>query len=200
MTRTSSQVCLSVPLYVETGMDLVIVLLYSPSKSGKVLEPIETVTRLQKLLFLLQQDIRLVHLVKRAEAYQYEARSMGPYSEKLSNDLQELESAGVIVGKQMQEWIGDDGDVVPTLDDFDMPGREPKRFESYRFSLSLDLGQKSGKALWDSLARKDRQGLVDFKAFFNSLSLRQLLIFIYGKYPRFTGASMIREQLLKGER
>lgn len=188
--------CQSQPLRVENAMDLLLTLLYAPGKSGTDAEPIEGITRLQKLLFLLQQDLGPKQLVKEAEAYRYKAYKMGPYSEQLRSDLEELESAGIVVTERLNYWLPDDGDGVPEKGaDFDTPMRETKRVESYRFSLSPDLGQKIGKDLWGSLAPKEREGLAAFKAFFNSLSLRQLLIFTYEKYPKFTEASTIKKQL-----
>ncbi len=186
----------SQPLRVENAMDSLLTLLYAPGKSGTDAEPIEGITRLQKLLFLLQQGIGPKQLVKEAEAYQYEAYKMGPYSEQLRSDLQELESAGIVVTKRLDYWLPDDGDGVPEKGaDFDTPTRGTKRVESYRFSLSPDLGLKIGKDLWDNLTPKDREEIAAFKAFFNSLSLRQLLIFTYEKYPEFTEASTIKKQL-----
>lgn len=188
--------CQPQPLRVENAMDLLLTLLYAPGKSGKDAEPIEGITRLQKLLFLLQRDIGPKQLVKEAEAYQYKAYKMGPYSEQLRSDLEELESAAIVVTERLNYWLPDDGDGVPEKSaDFDTPTRETKRVESYRFSLSADLGQQIGKDLWDSLAPKVREELAAFKAFFNSLSLRQLLIFTYEKYPEFTEASTIKKQL-----
>lgn len=188
--------CQSEPLRVENAMDLLLTLLFAPGKSGRDAEPIEGITRLQKLLFLLQQDIGPKQLVKEAEAYRYKSYKMGPYCEQLRSDLEELESAGIVVTKRLDYWLPDDGDGVPEKGaDFDTPTRETKRVESYRFSLSPDLGQQIGKELWDDLGRKDREELAAFKAFFNSLSLRQLLIFTYEKYPEFTEASTIKKQL-----
>ena len=186
----------SQPLRVENAMDLLLTLLYAPGKKGTAAEPIEGITRLQKLLFLLQQDVGPKQMVQEAEAYRYKAYKMGPYSEQLRGDLEELESAGIVVTKRLDYWLPDDGDGVPEKGaDFDTPTRKTKRVESYRFSLSPDLGQKIGKDLWGSLAPKKREELAAFKAFFNSLSLRQLLIFTYEKYPKFTEASTIRKQL-----
>ncbi|UCE60360.1 MAG: hypothetical protein JSU63_01155 [Phycisphaerales bacterium] len=184
------------PLRVENPMDLLLVLLYARGKSAKDAEPIEGITRLQKLLFLLQQDIGPKQLVKEAEPYQYKPFKMGPYSEQLRRDLEELESAGIVVTERLDYWLPDDGDGVSEKGaDFDSPTRETKRVESYRFSLSPDLGQQIGKELWDTLVPKAREELADFKAFFNSLSLRQLLIFTYEKYPQYTEASTIKKQL-----
>lgn len=188
--------CLPQPIRVENAMDLLITLLHAPGKSGADAEPIEGITRLQKLLFLLQQDVGPKQLVEEAEAYPYESYKMGPYSERLRRDLEELESAGIVVSERLNYWLPDDGDGVPERGaDFDTPIRKTKRVESYRFSLSPELGQRIGRDLRGSLDPKEREELTAFKSFFNSLSLRQLLIFTYEKYPEFTDASTIKKQL-----
>ena len=185
----------SEPLRVESAMDWLLILLYAPGKSGMDAEPIEGITRLQKLLFLLQQGIGPKDLVKEAEAYDYKPYKMGPYSEQLRSGLEELESAGIVVTERLNYWLPDDGDGVAEEGDFDTPIRKTKRVESYRFSLSAEPGQQIGKELWGSLTEKKREELAAFKVFFNSLSLRQLLIFTYEKYPKFTEASTIKKQL-----
>ncbi len=187
--------CQPQPLRVENAMDLLLTLLYAPGKSGTDAEPIEGITRLQKLMFLLQQDNGPKQLVEEAETYRYKPFKMGPYSEQLRSHLEELESAGIVVTERLHYWLPDDGDGVPDEGDFDTPIRKTKRVESYRFSLSPEPGQKIGKDLWGSLTAKEREELAAFKVFFNSLSLRQLLIFTYEKYPEFTEASTIKKQL-----
>jgi len=96
----------------------------------------------------------------------------------------------------MEYWLSDDGDERPDeIADFDSPTRKTKRVESYRYSLSGDLGLKIGKELWEDLSRQERDELAKFKQFFNSLSLRQLLIFTYEKFPAYSEASTIKAQL-----
>jgi len=185
-------------LRVENSMDLLITLLYAPGRKG-IAEPIEGITRLQKLMFLLQQREKFSpkDLVDLAEKYQYEAYKMGPYAKQLNQDLEELESAGIVVTERLDYWLPDDMDSSPQTDaDFDLPTRPTKRVQSSRFLLSEDLGlKKIGQELWESLTPKQRKELSDFKRFFNSLSLRQLLIFTYEKFPEYTSESTIKEHL-----
>ena len=184
-------------LHVTNSMDLLITLLYTPDREG-IPEPIEGITRLQKLLFLLQQRGKYTSrdLVDLAEEYQYEAYKMGPYAKRLNQDLEELESAGIVVTERLDYWLPDDMD-GPAEEDaiFDSPIPPRKRVQSSRFVLSKDLGLRVGQELWKSLTPKQRTELSDFKHFFNSLSLRQLLIFTYEKFPEYTSESTIKEHL-----
>lgn len=186
----------SQPFRVENSMDLLLTLLYAPGKRAKEAEPVEGITRLQKLMFLLEKGRGPKQLVDEAKAYGFEPNKMGPYSTRLRNDLEELESAGIVLTERLEYWLRDDGDCDSDESPvFDAPTWQTKRVESFRFSLSPDPGCKIGKELWESLGSKDREDLEAFKAFFNSLSLRQLLIFTYDKYPEYTGASTIKKQL-----
>lgn len=184
-------------LRVENSMDLLITLLYVPGKKGNA-EPIEGITRLQKLMFLLQQQEKFSpkYLVDLAEKYQYKAYKMGPFAKQLNQDIEELESAGIVATERLDYWLPDDKDSSPQTDaDFDLPTRPTKRVRSSRFLLSEDPGLKIGQELWESLTLKQRKELSDFKRFFNSLSLRQLLIFTYDKFPEYTHESTIKEHL-----
>lgn len=186
----------SQPMRVENAMDLLLTLLYAPGKGDTKAEPIEGITRLQKLVFLLQQDVGPRQLVEEANQAAYEPYKMGPYSAQMRSDLEELVSAGIVVTERLNYWLSDDGDERPDeIADFDSPTRETKRVESNRYSLSRDPGLDIGKELWESLPLQTRDELTKFKQFFNSLSLRQLLIFTYEKFPAYTEASTIKTQL-----
>ncbi len=183
-------------LTVEDGMDLVIVLLYAPGRTGNENEPIDGITRFQKLTFLLQHGVGPKQLVDEAKAYGYKPYKLGPYSSELQQDLEELKSAGIVTTRRLDYWLTDDSDEPGDVDpDMDVPSWRAKRVESDRFSLSADLGLRVGKELWSSLRSKERQALAEFKAFFNSLSLRQLLIFTYESYPKYATQSEIKEKL-----
>jgi uncharacterized protein YwgA len=180
------------PIKLESGSDLLITLLYTPGKTAHPAEPIDGITRLQKLMFLLQQNVGPKQLVDEAMAYGYKPYKMGPYANALQRDLNELQAAGIIITERLDYWLPDDGDVVSGSDS-DASFQE-KRVESYRFYLS-ELGKRIGDDIWNSIPEKQRQELVTFKKFFNALSLRQLLIFTYEKFPSFTSESVIKSQL-----
>ena len=183
-------------LPIENGSDLLIVLLYSQGASGTINEPIEGITRLQKLMFLLRQGIGPEKLVNIAESYGYKPYKMGPYSDDLNADIEELISAGIIHSEQLKYWIHDDSDNSADLDpDIDAPSIKKKKVISLKFSLTSPLGIEIGKDLWETLKKEDKAGMTKFKSFFNSLSLRQLLIFAYEKFPEFTTKSIIKGQL-----
>ena len=180
----------------ENTLDLVLVLLYAKGVSGKKCEPIEGITRLQKFVFLLNQGRGAVELVEIAKEYEYQPYKMGPYSNELRDDLETLISLGLVKTEKLTYWIPDDLDDEEDAIKNMKAGidSEYKKIESYKYYLSNN-GEKEGEGLWNSLTSKTRKALIEFKTFFNSLTLRQLLIFVYDQFPTYTGKSEIRQKL-----
>jgi len=179
----------------ENSMDLLIALLYAPSKGGREAEPVEGITRLQKLMFLLQQDVGPKRLVDEANSYDFKPYKLGPYTDTLNDDINLLRSIGLITSKRLTYWVSDDAD-ARTVDEPDIGRPEPdaKKVESDRFSLT-DSGMVAGKDLWSSLTEKQKSEFAEFKAFFNSMSLRQLLIYTYEKFQDYATESEIKGHL-----
>lgn len=183
-------------LVVEDSIDLLLLLLYAPGKADVSAEPVEGATRIQKLMFLLQNQTDLPDLVAQAkEVLDYVPHKMGPYSFELKDAINELQAAGIIEADSLQYTLNDDSDGAETEDDDASDGEVRARtVESYRYRLS-ELGKNIAKGLWDSLRDEQQNELGEFKRFFNSLTLRQLLIFTYKKFPKFTTASTIKKEL-----
>jgi len=181
---------------VENSLDLLLVLLFAPSHNRKGCEPIEGITRLQKLIFLLNQGKGPNSLVEIAKEYDYKADKMGPYTHSLREDLDALISLGLVGTERLRYLISDDKDDPDyDVDDPDYKQKvKRKRVESQKFFLTKN-GKEAGAELWGNLSSKDRDALKDFKAFFCSLTLRQLLIFVYDQYPEFAVKSEIKKQL-----
>jgi uncharacterized protein YwgA len=179
------------PLLLETSLDLMLALLYAPGKVSTPGEPIDGITRLQKFLFLLKQGTGPKTLVAQAKEYDYRPYKMGPFSEEVREDLKILQSAGLLRTEKLEYLLTDDAD--RSLEDADRDGTV-RRVESNRFILTSE-GLRAGEDLWCGMSATEREGLVEFKKFFNSLSLRQLLIFVYEKYPEYAVASEIKRQL-----
>lgn len=180
------------PLKVETSLDLLIVLLYAPGSTGRFAESICGITRLQKLVFLLKQGEGPGSIVEAAKEILYKAYKMGPFSQELYSDIDLLKSLGFLQTKKLEYFIPDDEDKPDGVTEDD--GSSQQSVESTEYAL-VGQGIRAGQELFEGLPRSDRDGLVKFKSFFNALPLRQLLIFVYKKYPNFTGESVIRGQL-----
>jgi hypothetical protein len=179
-------------LPIENSLDLLLVLLYAPGATKERGEPISGITRLQKLVFLLKQGEGPAAIVDAAKTFLYEAYKMGPFSKQLYDDLDVLTSLGLVRTTKLEYLITDDSDPDEISDSVAGGGR--RVVESTRYSLT-EKGMQVGRDLFASLKRRERDALSEFKRFFNSIPLRQLLIFVYQRFPDFTTESEIREQL-----
>jgi len=183
------------PLEVESSLDLLLVLLYTPGETGELGEPINGITRFQKLVFLIKQKEGPQAIVASAKEFLYQPYKMGPFSKQLYKDIELLISLGLVKTTKLEYFITDDGD-TDADGEHEFPSEETSEttIESTKYELT-DRGMEAGRDLFAGLKKKDREALVEFKTFFNSIPLRQLLIFVYQKYPEFTTESEIRGQL-----
>jgi uncharacterized protein YwgA len=182
-------------LPIENSLDLLLVLLYAPGARGERAKPIEGITRLQKLMFLLQQGEGPGDLVETAKKeLQFRAYKMGPYDEGIREDLDNLVSLGLVQTKRLRYLITDDADQSEAGVGPEEISESARKVESSSYELT-DIGVDVAKQLWDGMTKQATQELAKFKEFFGSLSLRQLLIFVYEKYPAMTEKSEIRGQL-----
>ena len=73
--------------------DLELLLIGVDPNSDELDIGISGITRLQKLLYLLQHEC---NVVPRGDGFQFEAYKAGPYSSKLYDDLEFLENLGLV--------------------------------------------------------------------------------------------------------
>ncbi len=164
----------------------------APGKTDHEGEPITGATRLQKLFFLLREGEGPKRLVEQAREMGFQPYKMGPFSTELRDTVTELAAADILTTERLSYVIPDDRDAASSLDAGDIGGQE---LSSVRYALTDSFGLRVGRALWASLDEDQQQDLTEFKRFFNGLSLRQLLIFTYERYPEYTTQSTIRGQL-----
>jgi uncharacterized protein YwgA len=154
--------------------------------------PIVGTTRLQKLLFLVEneEDVR----VTEGDDFGFTAYKFGPVSKEIYDDLTKLENL----------------DFISTR-----PVAEPSDVERDEFGLSFEglvgdeeatgaLEEKQYKITengkkWLSnrnLSTEDVQRIRKVKGRYGSLSLSDLLHYVYSKYPKYTTASEIKDRVL----
>jgi len=68
--------------------DMLLLLLYAPGLSGKIMEPIKGKTRLQKEVFLAQKELRKAGIFT---YYPFRPYKYGPYSIELYDDIEYME-------------------------------------------------------------------------------------------------------------
>ena len=165
-------------------------------------------TRLQKLLFLLGEEEGLRPI---DDGYEFEPYKAGPYSPALYDDLEFLENLGLLEGEVTSEASGPEAAEVDYLSFDHLMGRDSEMssegefdgavaadaYEERRFRLT-DKGENQIKQLLESgemvpVENKIRR----IKSKYGKYSLKDLLYYVYTKYPQMTTESEIREEVLR---
>lgn len=180
-------------------------LLLAAAPRGKQPEPIGGITRLQKLLFLLEQEENIVPL----DGFDFQAYKAGPYSARLYDDLEFLENLNLIrssvAGRATEQEAAEIDlsfeDLISPADELD---RNPDQrlgtsdeYEERKYSLT-DKGRDKVRAL---MANKKYQETADavsrIKAKYGHYSLSDLLYYVYITYPNSATESEIRDKVLR---
>ena len=175
-------------IQVENGTDMILALLYAGGSRNAQNEEIVGNTRLVKLLFMLAHE---TSLKKYMTDFRYDAYNFGPFSSELFDALQALINAGLV----KSERSGSEG----YLDEADRFNAEREADETdstkntHIYRLTAE-GKVVGSALFNSLSNSEKNELTMIKQVFNSIPLRKLLQYVYRKYPKYTTASIIRDQ------
>ena len=198
----------------------IMLLLYARGASGVQNEVIEGRTRLTKMLFLLDKEH---DVFRRAADLEFEPYAFGPYDPKIYDDLAFLENMGwlrgstaatsdTLVFSDLMEEKGKDSSLAfldaSELDEADLSFEYlmsgvaedfPERYETRKYALS-EKGRESIESEISAM-RGDHEfpklmsAIEEVKRRFNSVPLRDLLRYVYKKYPDSASDSTILEQL-----
>jgi uncharacterized protein YwgA len=180
-------------------------------------------TRIQKLLYLLQEE---EHIKPGQDGFNFEAYKAGPYSPRIYDDLEFLENLNYIrraeaAGSESYEIMA--GDIIktsPEASDFEkaevdltfdqLMGPEdvmaPERdeiaptadsYEEARFYLTEDGKKKVEKLLANKEYKPFVDGIRKVKSRFAKYSLNDLLYYVYTRHPEMTTESEIKEKVLR---
>lgn len=172
--------------------DVIVLLLGAPSKVPALRDRMEGVTRLEKLIFLLEQETPIGDQL--TEKPEFEPHNFGPFSAKVYQAVDVLVAA---------EFLQDTAELSPSTEDSweteELVGtaraEQADPYATRNFSLT-ERGRTYYKALIQELPESTETTLSDFKARFGALPLRQLIRYVYKKYPGYTGKSSIRDEIL----
>jgi hypothetical protein len=189
---------------VTNSKDLLMLLLYARGKSGAVAEPILGRTRLMKMVFLFDKEIRrqfnLEHAIPEETLPKFEPYHYGPFSADVYSDLEFLiglefvtksEAANAAAppdeeASEYEHWQSgatDDGDGAQFAQSQFALTQRGRTFVEQGRAGDLTAEQ------WDALDR--------FKARCTGTSLTSLLRYVYEKYPSMTANSKIRDQVMR---
>ena len=172
---------------IESGIDVLLALLYAPGASGKTAEPILGTTRLQKLLFLLWKEGKFYEDIP--DLYNFKAYDFGPCMDDLYDDLEFAEDIGLLNIDEVpsgNEYEGADEDTF--LQDF---GFQWVKRPTRRDFILTETGQEAAKEIYDALDENRRQRLNQIKRRFNPMQFFDLLRYVYHKYPAFASKSVV---------
>ena len=182
--------------------DFIMLLLYAKGHKGGKCEPIRGKTRLMKMIFIFDEEIRRKFNTEKAiieDIPKFEPNKYGPFSSRVFSDLEFLVELGFvkvypvsnseISNEEAYEYDYWQARTGPS-DDFEGTNNEEE------FSLT-EVGQsfvEEGEA--GILTDKQKKILNEFKARCTGTSLRNLLEYVYNKYPEMTTKSKIRNEIM----
>lgn len=189
---------------VSSSKDLLLLLLYARGHKNRVCEPVRGRTRLMKMIFLFDKEVRrrfnLEKAVPKDCLPDFSPYDFGPFSAKVFSDLEFLVELGFVDVRRTSDsatleeealeyeyWqAGSDAEV----DDTAQPEEE-------EFALSRIGRQFVEEGEAGELTPEQWRGLDEFKRRCTGTDLRTLLRYVYTKYPEMTTESKIRDELLR---
>ena len=168
--------------------DAIVLILGAPSDAPALRGRVEGITRLEKLVFLLQHESEIgSHLTEDPD---YRPDNFGPFSVKVYQAVETLAAA---------ELIQDTAELSQSTEDAwetsQLVGTETDPYATRNFTLTT-RGEKYYSALINELPLNAEKVLAQFKTRFVPLPLRQLIRYVYMKYPEFTHKSLIKDDIL----
>jgi uncharacterized protein len=167
--------------------DLVLLMLAAPTRIAAAREQVDGILRLEKLVFLALKESGNQLPEEVALAYDYYAYHFGPYSKQVYEAVDVLEEAALLT--EAKELGAD------TLDELEevQSGAADRQGVKRHFSLTED-----GKAVANLLAGQHPEvveALSHIKDEYGNMPLRQLIRYVYSKYPEYTSRSKILDEL-----
>lgn len=146
------------------------------------------VTRLEKLVFLLERETSAKNWL--SESADFRPYNYGPFSAKVYQAVDMLSAAGLIVDSKRKADTEDD-----TWEKRNVIGSNEDPYTTRDFRLT-DRGWRYYSAIRKNLVPEQLAELSSFKETFATISLRQLVRYVYERYDDFTSKSFIRDSVL----
>ncbi|QEG17852.1 MULTISPECIES: Panacea domain-containing protein [Gimesia] len=186
-----------------------VLLMLGIDPDGEIAKGIGGITRLQKLLYLLERE---ENLTPTENGFDFSAYKAGPYSSKLYDDLEFLENLGFVESEVTADATLGEAAEVELLDFEELLGDGAENsndeavdgiaaadaFEERRFKIT-DEGTQRIQSLLESEEYKPlSEGIRRVKRKYGTYSLSDLLYYVYEKYPDMTVESEIKDQVFRG--
>ena len=180
---------------------LLMMLLAAPGASGEPYEPVQGVTRVEKLAFLLER-ILLENRVLPKEVFGFEAYDFGPFSSQVYGDLEFLSQQGLmseVPGPPEPEGVVESESALRTMlgasADESQDAKEPV-FSLNSQGQALAAAKLMSSAQTDPETREAMRVAGTIKAAFAQRPLSDLISYVYRRYPDYAEKSTIRHRFL----
>ena len=188
-----------------------VLLMLGVDPDGDVGEGIGGITRLQKLLYLLERE---ENLTPTEDGFEFAAYKAGPYSSKLYDDLEFLENLGFVETEVAADATAEEAAEVDLLDFDELIGdgavssdggtadgmAAADAYEERRFRITDEGAQRIRSLIESGEYEPLADGIRRIKRKYGAHSLSDLLYHVYQKYPDMTVESEIKEKVLRRRR
>ena len=189
------------------GRRQLVLMLLGIGDEERAAQGIGGITRLQKLLFLLQQE---EGLEPHGDGFSFTPYKAGPYSPALYDDLQFLENLGLIDAEVSAEATEEEAIELDQLNfedllceseetDVDQP-EAADAYEEHQFILTREGKEKVEELLASGAYAPVVAGIRRIKSKYSKYSLQDLLYYVYTRYPSMTTESEIKDRILSRRR
>lgn len=166
--------------------DAIILLMGAPTRMPNLANRLEGITRLEKLMFLLSKETELSDLM--GEDMEFTAHNFGPFSSKIYQMIDVLAAAGLVEDSSKAAKSNEE-----SWESSQLIGDGQDRYSTRNFKLT-ERGSRYYSALTSELPEDAENVVSRFKEKFGALPLRQLIRYVYKKYPEYTENSLIKDQ------
>lgn len=171
--------------------DTILLLLAAETSDSRQRFRCDGITRLEKLLFLLDKETDFKSEV--AQPFTFEPYHYGPYSAAVYDAVDFLKAMRLLDERQIDVSSGVDvSEEAETLDASDL--NQPNSYVERQLFLTED-GKAVAQVLSTRVSKAGKAALTDIKDRYGSMPLRQLLRYVYNRYPEFAENSRIRHAL-----
>ena len=183
--------------------DLLLTLLYTGEGSSGDIQlstSVSGITRLEKLLFILKVDERFLTGVSEKNDFKFVPFRMGPWSHEVYDEVDFLESLGLLTKKGGEKRSAADAAHNTKLFSEMIVDKYEKNSspldEQVEIFTLTDKGKNKALEIWKRLSNNERQRLILIKRQFNNMNLKQFLRYVYKKHPEYATNSEILDDLL----
>jgi hypothetical protein len=158
---------------IDRRTDVVFILFYFAKR-------VRGVTKLQKLLFLVEQETEFFEEYEDDVAFNFAPYKMGPFSDEVYSELEFLLQLSAIESEPMDKPAG--------------VGQADSALGNKEFQIT-SKGEKIAAQLVEVLEPEYAEELEELVAEYNSMELKELLRYVYSEYPDYAVESEIMDDV-----